>query len=222
MFRRRNISLDRTAAALEALQRALPERQAHFDALVATIRDGRHDRRRVREVGLALDEIAQGKLYRLRRYPNFAALLDELGMSRVVAHRWRVVARACDEAAIAELGIEAAYERSRSERTRPTDPGAPTHAARGDKRTRPTDPGAPTRAARGGKRTRPPDPPTAHKDERASPEALAAALRDQGIGEARVELVRRGRRTLARIEIAADDCARLLSLLSLRRSRSRG
>lgn len=69
--------------------------------------------RKIHDAGRAIDEIARGRLYRLRHLRSMSALLAPLGISRTTAHKWRVVARECGEEAVATLGAEAAYRRAR-------------------------------------------------------------------------------------------------------------
>jgi hypothetical protein len=106
-------TLDAAQTLLAAARAALPEARAELDALIDIVRRGRHDRSKIVEVGRALEAIAKDKLYRLHGHPNLEALLDDLGVSRTSAHKWRAIARSAREGDIARDGIEAAYERAR-------------------------------------------------------------------------------------------------------------
>lgn len=112
MFRRLNIS-DRGAAAVEIASARVPGALAQLDALVARVLAARADRAKIHDAGHALDEIARGRLYRLRRLRSMGELLAQLGISRTTAHKWRVLARELDEASVQQLGSEAAYRRAR-------------------------------------------------------------------------------------------------------------
>lgn len=105
---------DQLRALLAEAQAALPAQRAHFDALLARVREGKHDARRVHDAGLALEEIARTRLYRIARYPSLPAMLAaEIGISRTTAHRWRAIARGIDPARAVELGTRAAYDEVR-------------------------------------------------------------------------------------------------------------
>ena len=197
MFHRPTALDAHAGAVLDELRRALPEARAHFDALVATIRSLRHDRSRVHDVGLALEEIARGKLYRLRGHATLHDLLSDLGVSRTTAQRWRTLARAADDGALAEHGIAAAYLRLRAASRRPGK-----HAPR-----RPRD-------AEAQHDRRPPG----RARQRARKElellkkagtALAARLRRHGLRGVRVVFVTRAGRPLVQLELDAAQCAAL-------------
>jgi hypothetical protein len=117
MFRHLNTA-DRAAAVLAFAQSLVPEALAELDALVARVAAARGDRSKIHDAGRALDEIARGRLYRLRRLRSMSELLASIGISRTTAHKWRVLARELDETSVAELGVEAAYQRARP----PADP----------------------------------------------------------------------------------------------------
>lgn len=109
---------ERLEALIAEARAALPAKRAHFESLLARVREAKHDGRRVHDAGLALEEIAGARLYRIAGYRSLPAMLAaEIGISRTTAHRWRAIARGVDPAEATDLGTRAAYDAVR--------PGAP-------------------------------------------------------------------------------------------------
>lgn len=115
--RRRYIDPAPLDALLAMAIAAAPERRAQFEAQVAVLVDLLPDPRRMRDVGLLLDVIARGKLYRLGGHTTFDDFLRaSVGISRTTAHRLRAVSRA-PELAPPKRGKMAIYEAARHAKT---------------------------------------------------------------------------------------------------------
>lgn len=127
MGTRRRTNPDAAERVLSLAQTRVVDARAGFEARVRELQGGLHDPRRARETGRVLDEIADGKLYRLGGHRTFDDFVREaLGISRPTAHRLRTLARAPASLAIPKRGKTAAYEAARElERERGRSERAP-------------------------------------------------------------------------------------------------
>lgn len=171
---------------LATLREAASAQGAQMRAELDAIREGMHDRRQLPAIGLALEEIARSRRFRVAGYSSFDAMLrTELGISRGTAHRWRKAAKALDAETIQELGVVAAYERAQ-------------RAGR-------------TKRAKKSTERKPRKRVAARPDAAAVKEAqqLLARLRRRGVRGASIEVTVRGGETFVRLDLPAAALRRL-------------
>lgn len=109
--------IDHLTALLADARAAVGPAKEAFALLVARVEAARGDPSLVRDAGEALDQIARGKLYRLRQHRTMAEFLAQIGLSRTTAHNWRRVSRMPPEETEG-LSLRQAYRRARPDPAR--------------------------------------------------------------------------------------------------------